>query len=800
MDFLESILSRGGIAAVAVGAATIAAPASAVVGWLLRTRSAEREKQAISMVTARRNASIVEASGEGILELDSAGLVRYANPAAIRMLGYSFEELLGVDYRSIVSSSDSSAMKGEPARPIRYTTDMRRGIGATLKRKDDRSRPVEYRLVPLLDGERTVGTLMTFSDISERVRLDAMVQDMQQTAKVGAWEYFPDNDRLIWTDEVYRIHDLPIGSSIDLKRVAGCYDEADRRVYEKLWQASLEYGHAFEAELKLRTFSERVLCVHVIGKAECVEGRVRRLYGILQDITERRAADRKLRETRDFFAQTLDAMPSIVTYINENGVITYCNRYAAEWWGVPRDEFIGRRVIDLVPRKIYAQFQPHVKAVFGGTAQSFTAVTTLDDRRNDWQVHYVPETSADGRVRGFYSVMHDLTEIKALEARLVQAQKMEAVGQLTGGIAHDFNNLLGVVIGNLQLLERSLHDHPAPLRKVSTAMRAAVRGADLTRRLLAFSRRQILEPEVVDLNRHVKALDELLHRTLGDSIEVRILPATDLWTTRVDPTQIESAILNLAINARDAMPQGGRLTIATGNHVLDWQFCAQHNELQPGEYVCVQVSDTGAGITEETLKNVFEPFFTTKEPGKGSGLGLSMVHGFAKQSGGAAVIESELGRGTSVYIFLPRCKERVVPRDDTGMNRILPGGSESILVVEDDADLRETSTATLTFLGYRILQAHDADTALRVLAGQDRVDLLFTDVMMPGGMLGPTLAQRAREMRPGLNVLFTTGYANSAVFPSGAGFGYSDMLLKPYRAEDLALRIRNLLDREVRVA
>jgi CheY-like chemotaxis protein len=383
---------------------------------------------------------------------------------------------------------------------------------------------------------------------------------------------------------------------------------------------------------------------------------------------------------------------------------------------------------------------------------------------------------------------------------LAQAQKMEAVGQLTGGIAHDFNNLLGVVVGNLQLLERSLGEQPNQARKVATAMRAAMRGADLTRRLLAFARRQILEPVVVDLNQHLKGWDDLLHRTLGDSIDVRVQRSADLWPTRVDPGQIESAILNLAINARDAMPQGGKLTIETTNRSLDAAFCAEHPDLHAGDYVCISVSDTGVGIAPETLGHVFEPFFTTKEPGKGSGLGLSMVHGFAKQSGGAATIDSTVGIGTTVRIFLPRSVDAPVQNDETGMQKILPGGGETILLVEDDLDLRETSAAALAQLGYRVLQASDAQQALKVLAERSDVALLFTDIMIPGGMLGPALAHRARELRPNLNVLFTTGYAHGSVLANGVGVSYAEVLHKPFRAEELATRIRHLLDREVRVA
>ncbi|MBC7984578.1 MAG: response regulator, partial [Candidatus Obscuribacterales bacterium] len=402
---------------------------------------------------------------------------------------------------------------------------------------------------------------------------------------------------------------------------------------------------------------------------------------------------------------------------------------------------------------------------------------------------------------GFFSLMHDLSEIKRLEARLVQAQKMEAVGQLTGGIAHDFNNLLGVVIGNLQLLERSVADSPQQIRKVHTAMRAAMRGADLTRRLLAFARRQILEPEVVDLNRQLKSLDELLHNILGESIEVQIERAQELWLTRVDPGQIESAVLNLAINARDAMPEGGKVTITVANRVIDAEFCAEHPGLEPGHYVCVSVADTGVGIAPATLKNVFEPFFTTKEVGKGSGLGLSMVQGFAKQSGGTATIESLVGSGTTVSIFLPRTSDSEPVRADTGVFRHAPGGRETILVVEDDPDLRETSAASLHALGYRIIQARNPEHALQILADDEHIDLLFTDIMMPGGMLGPMLAQRARELRPAISVLFTTGYAQNAVLATGTSVVNSDVLPKPFRTEDLALCIRQLLDREeVRVA
>jgi signal transduction histidine kinase/CheY-like chemotaxis protein len=421
-------------------------------------------------------------------------------------------------------------------------------------------------------------------------------------------------------------------------------------------------------------------------------------------------------------------------------------------------------------------------------------------RPREWQNHFVPQIGPNGEVLGFFSIVYDLSEQKRLEARLMQAQKMEAIGQLTGGIAHDFNNLLGVVIGNLQLLDRSVAETPTLARKVHTAMRAAARGADLTRRLLAFARRQILEPAVLDLNRQLSGLSELVQRTIGESIEVRMIQAHDLWHTSADPGQFENAILNLAINARDAMPQGGRLTVRTQNVTLDAKFCGEYPSIEPGDFVAISVNDNGVGMEADVLKRVFEPFFTTKESGKGSGLGLAMVHSFAEQAGGIATVESTVGVGTTVSIFLPRSKEEQSAREDTIVTRVAPGGTETILVVEDDADLRDTVVTALTQLGYRALAAANGAAAVRILSGTERIDLLFTDVMMPGGMLGPALAKRARELRPDIDVLFTTGYADNAVLAGTAGLTSSDVIHKPYRNEDLAMRIRHVLDREARVA
>jgi CheY-like chemotaxis protein len=365
---------------------------------------------------------------------------------------------------------------------------------------------------------------------------------------------------------------------------------------------------------------------------------------------------------------------------------------------------------------------------------------------------------------------------------------------LTGGVAHDFNNLLGVILGNLQLIERDVDHDPAVARKLATAMRAAMRGADLTKRLLSFARRQVLDPVIVDVGQQLHQFAELIQRTLGDTVEMRLDMALDLWHVKVDQGQLENAILNLVINSRDAMPNGGCLTVAARNFRPDASFFRAHADLEQGDYVEISVADTGMGIPLQVLSRVFEPFFTTKEAGKGSGLGLSMVHGFVKQSGGTVLVHSELGKGTRISIVLPRAIEAHAQRADTLVQRALPIGTEVILVVEDDTDLRATTGLALQQLGYTVLEASNGDTALQVLHETERIDMLFTDVIMPGVILGPELAVRARAAKPNIRVLLTTGYQGDPVLAKAGPLGQEALIAKPYRNEELAFKLRELLD------
>jgi PAS domain S-box-containing protein len=390
-------------------------------------------------------------------------------------------------------------------------------------------------------------------------------------------------------------------------------------------------------------------------------------------------------------------------------------------------------------------------------------------------------------------------QLRRSEEGLRQAQKMEAVGQLTGGVAHDFNNLLQVIVGNLEAIQRNLPQASGRLqRAIKQAMNGAHRAASLTQRLLAFSRRQPLDPKPIDVNALVAGMSDLLHRSLGETIAVETVSGAGLWRVEADANELEAAILNLAVNARDAMPDGGRLTIETRNSHIDEAYASAQAEVTPGQYVMISVTDSGTGMDANTIRQAFEPFFTTKPVGKGTGLGLSQVYGFVKQSGGHVKIYSEITQGTTIKIYLPRLLGEADRVSNAAEPQPLPEGqaAETVLVVEDDHDVRTYSVDSLRELGYRVLEAHDGASAIRLVEQERNIDLLFTDVVLPGGMTGAQVAAQARGLRPGLKVLFTTGYARNAIVHQGRLDAGVHLLTKPFNFDELAIKVRDVLDRK----
>lgn len=453
------------------------------------------------------------------------------------------------------------------------------------------------------------------------------------------------------------------------------------------------------------------------------------------------------------------------------------------------------RIVNLIYQPIRGQ-DDRVEGIF------VNGFDVTHQRRAEQQLQQLNETlelRVEERTKALQTALaqlqREIGERQAAENALRQAQKMEALGNLTGGVAHDFNNLLQVISGNLELLAKDITGNARAQSRVRNALAGVERGAKLASQLLAFGRRQPLEPKVVNIGRFIKGMDDMLRRALGEEIEIEVIVSGGLWNTLVDPGQVENAILNLAINSRDAMNGRGRLTIEAGNAMLDDGYAAQHEGVVPGQYAMIAVTDTGCGIPAEIIEQVFEPFFSTKDEGKGTGLGLSMVYGFVKQSGGHLKIYSEVGEGTTIKLYLPRVMQSEDELADMSYAEGR-GGTETILVVEDDDAVRETAVTLLRELGYRVFKARDAASGLSVIESGVPIDLLFTDVVMPGPLRSTELARKAKERLPGIAVLFTSGYTENAIVHGGRLDVGVELLGKPYTREQLSRKVRHVLGNE----
>jgi PAS domain S-box-containing protein len=545
----------------------------------------------------------------------------------------------------------------------------------------------------------------------------------------------------------------------------------------------------------------------VIDPIRDSEGKLVGYAKITRDLTERRRADEQLRESQEQFRLLVQGVTDYAIFtLDREGRVSSWNAGAERIKGYTRDEILGRHFSSFYmeeEREAGIPMKGLQKAETDGRWETEGWRVRKDGSR--FWAHVVIDAIHNdaGELIGFAKITRDATERKDAERQLeearkalFQSQKMEAVGQLTGGVAHDFNNLLTVIIGGLDTIARSKPTDTVRIRRASEMARhAADRASGLTARLLAFSRKQPLEPTPTDLNSLVRNMADLLHRTLGEQIELESVLSPRLWTVEVDQNQLESAVLNLAVNARDAMPSGGKLTIETQNTFLDESYTATDAEVRPGQYVVICVSDTGSGMSKSTLARVFEPFFTTKESGRGTGLGLSMVYGFVKQSAGHVTIYSEEGEGTTVKLYFPRHLSSEETSGEGEKKPEYPSASEDevVLVVEDNADVRAFSVMSLSELGYRVLQAVDAEAALSILRSDQRVDLLFTDVVLPGRS-GKVLADESAIARPGLKVLFTTGYSRNAIVHHGRLDAGVRLLQKPFTFDQLASRVREVLD------
>ena len=549
---------------------------------------------------------------------------------------------------------------------------------------------------------------------------------------------------------------------------------------------------------------------------------------LTREIGARRAAEEALRQSERQFRMLVDSIPTLAWMAQADGWIVWYNQRWYEYTGTTPADMEGwgwQSVHD--PATLPAVMEGWQHSI--ATGQPFEMVFPLrgaDEVFRPFLTRVVPVRNDEGRVTRWFGTNTDITDQRAaedtlrrlnelLERRVTaeverrmaaeealrQSQKMEAIGQLTGGIAHDFNNILHVILGNLDALRRvpiTDSDRLATSefeRFVANAVRGAERAATLTQRLLAFGRRQPLSPAPLDVNRLVASMSDLLRRTLGETISVEIVLDGGLWGTIADANQLENALLNLAVNARDAMQAGGKLTIETANIYLDEAYAAAHREVCSGHYVMIAVSDTGAGMTRDVMEKAFEPFFTTKAVGQGTGLGLSQVYGFVKQSGGHLKLYSEPGDGTTVKLYLPRLASDTQRHEESGTESHLSAGTNDqlILLVEDDPDVRANTVDMLRELGYGVFAVADGPGALRLLERSSNVALLLTDVGLPGGMNGRQLANEARRRRPALRVLFTTGYARNVIVHHGRLDPGVELITKPFSLSSLGAKLRRVL-------
>jgi PAS domain S-box-containing protein len=564
-------------------------------------------------------------------------------------------------------------------------------------------------------------------------------------------------------------------------------------------------GRYEEIGERVRKDGSRFLADVVITAIPGPEGKVCGFGKITRDITARLAAEEVVKigasRLRSLIDTVLDTVVDGLVTIDRRGIIQSYNKACTSLFGYPPEDVVGRNVSILMPEPYHAEHDLYISAYLEtGVAKIIGIGREVMGQRKDgstFPMELSVGESLQGGDHAFVGIIRDLTERREAEKQreqLRQAQKMEAVGQLTGGLAHDFNNLLAIIIGNLDLLREIRQDDLVTEELARDALESALRGADLTRRLLAFARRQPLQPERADINEVIGGIVKLLTRTLGENIAIELALSPSAWAVQIDRAQFEAAIANLATNARDAMPRGGTLLIDTRNGRLDEAYAATHTEVAAGDYVVIEVSDSGCGMPPEILTRIFEPFFTTKEQGKGTGLGLSMVFGFMKQSGGHITVYSEAGKGTTFRLYLPRFEEAPIVRDDRSAEPASRGGSETILVVEDNAGLRRVVVRQLGEAGYCVLQAPDAATAMELIEGPEPIHLLLTDIVMPGQMDGRDLAHAAVRRRPLMKVLLTSGFPDARFAGSSARSPGSRLLSKPYRKVELLRAVREVID------
>jgi PAS domain S-box-containing protein len=765
-----------------------------------RNLDLEHQRRALVETTAQLQ-GIIDASPVAIITLDPEYRVLTWGQSAERIFGYPSQEVVGKLYPLVPEGCWEEFER--LCRRVVVSGENVRDISVGRRRKDGRVLDIVFSGAPLYDAERRlIGGVYALEDVTGRKRVEENLRQIEEHFRLFV-ENVKDHAILMmdatgylttWNAAAERLKgysaDEIIGEHFSIFFTGD--DREKGRPAEELEQAAINGQHEVDG-WRVRKDGSKFWANVTITALRDDAGSLRGFAKITRDFTERRKADEAQSLIGRIFATSLD----LILVVNQKGDFIQASPSSLALLGYAPEEMVGH------------------------TATAFIYPEDLESTRNEMRLarrgrvtrnfdcRYVHK---DGRIvtlawTGIWSepeqqhffIGRDMTERLAADERLRRSQKLEAVGQLTGGLAHDFNNLLGIVIGNLDLIQDELSKDSTAQELIDAAMDACLRGAQLNRSLLAFARRQDLQPQRVDVGAVVRDLGTMLQRIIGERIELEVAAVDGVWPICVDPAQLESAILNLAVNARDAMPNGGRLVLEASNAILDASYAADNNDVTPGDYAMIAISDTGTGMTSEILAHVFEPFFTTKEVGQGTGLGLSMVHGFIKQSRGHVKIYSELGRGTTVRIYLPRDHTSAGESEAVGQaGNEKHVGSETILVVEDNDALRRIAVTKLSKLGYNVIEAASATAALRAIDNGAVPDLLFTDVVMPGPLDGLGLAWEAVKRVSGLKVLLTSGFTERSAGRNDSPVPWP-LLSKPYRSAELGQALRTTLARPQKV-
>lgn len=756
----------------------------------------------------RRTAELLKAVANGTTDAvfvkDRDGKYLLANPATARFVGRADGDLLGRTDAELFDP-DSARRVAERDRHV-----MNAGVAETeveVLTAAGVTRTYLATKAPYRDEDGTIiGVIGITRDITDLKRSEESLRASEERQHLalrgaggGAWDWNLDTGDMWWSPQMYELWGVQPGTPMGIAESLAAIHADDRESVHVAVGLAIDRGVDYRCEFRIHhpVLGERWMASYgQVARDE--SGHPTNLLGISLDVTERK----RLADERDALLSRLqlqfERMPLAYVQFDADLRVTDWNPAAERIFGFEKDEVLGMGppYEKIVPVSFQAEVEPLLARIQAGdmSAHSVNPNLTKDGRTITCEWFNTPLLDEDGRFTGLLCLAQDLTERLLLEEQLRQAQKMEAFGQLAGGVAHDFNNLLTIINGYSDIVLEALPPGDSNRELLVEVHKAGQRSAGLTRQLLAFSRQQVLALRVLDLNTVVGDTASMLRRVIGEDVKLSTATASGLWPVKADPGQIEQILLNLAVNARDAMPTGGKLTIETSNIELDEFYTASHPEARAGSHVLLAVSDTGCGMSAAVRSKIFEPFFTTKEPGKGTGLGLATVYGIVKQSGGHVNVYSEVGVGTSFKIYLPRAEQAGEEAKADSVLPTLPRGTETVLVVEDDDAVRTLSRHILELAGYMVLEAASGDEALRVATGHTRrIDLLVTDVVMPG-LGGRATAEQLAELHPGLQVLFVSGYTDDAVVRHGVLHDKVNFLQKPFTPALLASKVREILD------